>query len=219
VNEERAVASAKSPARKLKVKADRPRKVKLKTKAECLQRGKDGKRHCIHPLMKDGKDWDVEKTMEVLLPMIASNTASLSSILKLGYEGLPLPGIDTIMRWLNASPDLQARYAGAKQLQADLMAEEMIGIAEDGSGDRVQRTDRNGNTYVELDTEHVQRSRLRIDTRKWLMSKLMPKKYGEKLELAGDPDAPLKTQSTMLDPVALAKMPEAERRKLLETLK
>ena len=33
-----------------------------------------------------------------------------------------------------------------------------------------------------LDAEHVQRSRLRIDTRKWMAGKLAPKKYGEKIE-------------------------------------
>ena len=37
-----------------------------------------------------------------------------------------------------------------------------------------------------MNNEAVQRSRLRVDARKWLMSKLMPKKYGEKLELGGD---------------------------------
>ena len=37
-----------------------------------------------------------------------------------------------------------------------------------------------------VNNEAVQRSRLRVDARKWLMSKLMPKKYGEKLELGGD---------------------------------
>lgn len=33
----------------------------------------------------------------------------------------------------------------------------------------------------QLDTEHVQRSRLRVDTLKWQASKLVPKKYGDKI--------------------------------------
>jgi hypothetical protein len=40
----------------------------------------------------------------------------------------------------------------------------------------------------------VQRARLQVDTRKWLLSKLAPKKYGERLELTGDPDRPLAIQ-------------------------
>jgi hypothetical protein len=42
-----------------------------------------------------------------------------------------------------------------------------------------------------LNGEHVQRSRLRIESRKWLAAKLKPKKYGEKTTIAGDAENPL----------------------------
>jgi hypothetical protein len=44
------------------------------------------------------------------------------------------------------------------------------------------------------DSGAVQKQRLQVDTRKWLLSKLAPKKYGDKLELSGDPDRPLAIQ-------------------------
>ena len=68
------------------------------------------------------------------------------------------------------------------EAQADYLAEEILEIADDGKNDWVERQD--GSAAV--NNEAVQRSRLRVDARKWLMSKLMPKKYGEKLELGGD---------------------------------
>jgi hypothetical protein len=73
-----------------------------------------------------------------------------------------------------------------------MMAEEMLEIADDAKNDWMERQDdEGGNIGWRLNGDHVQRSRLRIDTRKWLASKLKPKKYGDKLELGGDDNSPL----------------------------
>lgn len=64
----------------------------------------------------------------------------------------------------------------------DRIAQEAIEIADEP----VPMTEKGG-----LDSAAVQKQRLQVDTRKWLLSKLAPKKYGEKLELSGDPAAPL----------------------------
>jgi hypothetical protein len=60
------------------------------------------------------------------------------------------------------------------------MADELIDIADDGRNDWMARP---GNATIgyELNGEHVQRSRLRSDTRKWLLSKCLPKVYGDKI--------------------------------------
>lgn len=69
------------------------------------------------------------------------------------------------------------QYARARAVQADRLAEECLEIADDASQDYI--TIMRGDKEVRvLDTEHVQRSRLRIDTRKWYASKLAPKVYG-----------------------------------------
>jgi hypothetical protein len=79
------------------------------------------------------------------------------------------------------------QYARAKEAQADAFAEEMLDIADDGTNDWM--TKRFGETEVEMpNPEVLQRSKLRVDTRKWLMSKLQPKKYGEKLAVEHSTD-------------------------------
>ncbi len=45
-----------------------------------------------------------------------------------------------------------------------------------------------------LDHEHVQRSRLRVDTRKWAAGKLAPKRYGDKLQHTGEGGGPIRTE-------------------------
>ena len=80
-------------------------------------------------------------------------------------------------------------YARAREDGWHAMARECQDIADDGTGDTW--TDDEGKERVNQD--HIQRSRLRVDTRKWLLSKMLPKVYGEKqaVELSGKDGAPL----------------------------
>lgn len=89
-----------------------------------------------------------------------------------------------IMKWLSDGQhaDFVQQYARAREVQAETMAEEMLAIADDGINDTCQDAD--GRTIVNHDV--IARSRLRVDARKWLASKLAPKKYGDRLELAGE---------------------------------
>lgn len=85
----------------------------------------------------------------------------------------------TFFRWMAASPSMQENYARAKEVQAELMVEDILAIADDGRNDTF--LDDKGN--VRTDAEVVNRSRLRVDSRKWLASKLLPKKYGDRSEV------------------------------------
>lgn len=73
------------------------------------------------------------------------------------------------------------------------MADEILEIADDGTNDWVERQNKDGSSYRAFDQEHYQRSRLRFDARRWLLSKALPKVYGDKLttELTGKDGAPL----------------------------
>lgn len=73
-----------------------------------------------------------------------------------------------------------SQYARSKEVQFSAMADELIDIADDARNDWMARPG-NGTIGYELNGEHVQRSRLRSDTRKWLLSKCLPKVYGDKL--------------------------------------
>jgi hypothetical protein len=65
------------------------------------------------------------------------------------------------------------------------MEDELLEIADDGRNDwGEKRNDKGEVTGWTVNGEHIQRSRARIDTRKWLMGKCVPKKYGDKVEQA-----------------------------------
>ena len=101
-----------------------------------------------------------------------------------------MPAISTLFKWIREKPEFSQQYAYATQERTEAMAEDILDIADDGSNDLM--TIQKGNESYEIENKEVtNRSRLRVDTRKWLMSKMKPKKYGEKLELAGDKDNPL----------------------------
>lgn len=73
------------------------------------------------------------------------------------------------------------RYAQARRLCLQHWAEEIIEIAEDGRNDWQERRKLDGTITKSVDHECVQRSKLRIDTRRWLLSKLLPHEYGDKI--------------------------------------
>lgn len=83
--------------------------------------------------------------------------------------------------------DRSARFAEmmekARSAGFDVIATSCLEIADDTSNDYVETTDRNGNPKMALDKEHIQRSKLRIETRLKLLSKWHPIKYGEKLQI------------------------------------
>ncbi len=87
-----------------------------------------------------------------------------------------MPSDNCIYEWRYKHPEFAAKYAQAKIRQAEIMAEEIIDIADDDSKDI--KYDKDGNEVC--NSEFVARSRLRVDTRKWLASKLAPKIYGDR---------------------------------------
>jgi len=93
-----------------------------------------------------------------------------------------MPCVATIFNWFRTEKGFLEQYEKAKEAQADTLAEELLDIADDGTNDWMEKTNKDGeNIGWQLNGEHVQRSRLRVDTRKWVASKLKPKKYGDKL--------------------------------------
>lgn len=96
-------------------------------------------------------------------------------------EDPDLPSQRTVYRWLAAERTFWQLYARAREAQMDRWAEEIVEIADDASNDYIERTGTDGEVERVLDPEAVQRSKLRIDTRKWVMSKLAAKRYGDKV--------------------------------------
>lgn len=88
-----------------------------------------------------------------------------------------MPGKSTVCRWLAENKAFQDQYARAREVQADSWADDILDIADDGRNDTY--TDSEGNERTNQDV--IARSRLRVDTRKWLMARMAPKKYGDRV--------------------------------------
>lgn len=87
-------------------------------------------------------------------------------------------------------PEFLDQYTRAKEESADAMTEDMMDIADDGHNDWMEKYYGDDVVWVE-NKEAIARSRLRVETRKWLASKMKPKKYWEAMKLSGDDESPL----------------------------
>ena len=91
----------------------------------------------------------------------------------------------TFIHWVGEDDELAHNYARAREDLLERMAQEVLDLSdkevpETGDGKK--------------DWQAIQKHKLQVDTRKWLLSKLAPRKYGEKLEVSGDPQNPLVTR-------------------------
>ena len=126
-----------------------------------------------HPLMINGHEWNREAVMAIVLGRIATTSHGLAKILADGHEGHTLPAYRTIDEWIADDEALALRYARARESQADVMADDIVFLADS--------------------CKDHNKCRLQIDARKWVASKLKPKKYGDKVqqELTGPDGGPM----------------------------
>ena len=105
------------------------------------------------------------------------------------------PKASTFLLWVGQNKTLAEQYARAIEIRSEMMAEEILEIADDATNDFML-----AQTGLAFNHEHVQRSKLRVDSRKWILAKLQPKKYGDKIvqEHTGPNGKPL-TPMTMSD--------------------
>lgn len=106
-----------------------------------------------------------------------------------------MPAASTVFLWVIKHQDFSEQYAKAISARSDHWAEEILEIADDGSNDWMERHHGEETIWI-TNGEALNRSRLRVDTRKWLLSKLQPKKYGERIatEVSGPDGGPIQTQ-------------------------
>lgn len=108
---------------------------------------------------------------ELICERIATHGVGLKKLCEM-YDDMPEK--ITIRRWCIKDPQFRSQYARAKSLQIEALVDEIIEIADDATHDVIIND--KGNQVC--NAEFIARSRLRIDTRKWLASKLAPKVYG-----------------------------------------
>jgi hypothetical protein len=93
-----------------------------------------------------------------------------------------LPSRETVRVRIINDADFAGRYARAREAQADTFFDDCLEIADNARNDWMERKGKDDTGWIE-NGEHLQRSRLRIDARKWMAGKLRPKVYGDKADL------------------------------------
>lgn len=183
-----APASPKKPAG---VKPSAPKKAKVVGKAEAPNPAPNNQpKKAPKPKAKTGRPSAYSDAVASKLCDLIASGLSLRKACEL--EGMP--NVSTVIRWLadESRAEFCAQYMRAREAQADHLAEEMLTIADEAE------TTVRGEDVV-FDSTAVARNRLRVDTRKWLASKMAPKKYGDKItaEHTGADGGALQVQSTV----------------------
>lgn len=95
-----------------------------------------------------------------------------------------MPEISTVFKWLRENEEFSKQYARAKEESVVALAEEIMDISDDGTNDWMEYHygEDDSQSGWKINGEALQRSRLRVDTRKWLLSKILPKKYGDRIQ-------------------------------------
>ena len=98
-----------------------------------------------------------------------------------------MPSVKTVLKYaLRDRTGFGESYAQAREIGLRIMEEELLEIADNAG---------KGETDPKLANAAVQRDRLRIDTRKWVAAKQNPRRYGDRVALAGVEDAPIRVTS------------------------
>lgn len=97
-------------------------------------------------------------------------------------EAEGMPPAPTVRLWvIDDREGFAAQYTRARDAALDSMADDVMDIADDSRNDWMDRETKLGNIRV-VDREALERSRLRFDARRWYLSKLAPKRYGDRIE-------------------------------------
>lgn len=113
-----------------------------------------------------------------LADYICERVASGSS-LRRACVGDDMPEPSTFNKWCNNNQALATQYALACMAKAQVWADELVDISDDSTNDYMEIEDDKGHTKRVFDGENMRRTALRVDTRKWYLSKIMPKQFGD----------------------------------------
>lgn len=114
-----------------------------------------------------------------------------------------MPDESTVRAWaLDNTQGFYPQYAKARDIGLDVMADEVMEIADTPERGIKTKTNEKGETET-TEGDMIEHRKLRVDTRKWYLSKLAPKRYGDKVAIGGAEDLP--AIQTTVDPLELAR--------------
>lgn len=107
-----------------------------------------------------------------------------------------MPAQSSVYEWLIARPDFTEQYSRAREEQAETLADEIIAIADE-MPEIIAVTDKKTGALIEhkLDGAFLLWQKNRIEARKWTAMKLKPKKYGDRLQVAGTKGEPMEIEA------------------------
>ena len=108
---------------------------------------------------------------------LVSNGMSLRAACACGDDWTPSEAL--FRQWCDSDADLSSQYTRARDARSDLIFEQCLTIADSQEGDVYKDCDGIEQTNHDI----IARAKLRIDTRKWMLGKMQPKKYGDKIEV------------------------------------
>lgn len=121
-----------------------------------------------------GRPTDYTEELAAHICSEVSSGRSLRSI----CEDEGMPARSSVFLWMSRHKTFSDQYAKAQVDRATAMAEEILEISDDGAGDFIDL----GEGRVAPNSVSVARDKLKVDTRKWLLSRMDPKRYGDKVE-------------------------------------
>ena len=116
-----------------------------------------------------------EGVFDEILRLVASGYTIRNICLMEGF-----PAKRTVWQYMYENPDMKTRYYAAREAGADVLAEECIDIADDGSNDFM--TVGSDDKQV-IDHEAVARSKLRVSARQWYIGKIARNVFGERIDV------------------------------------
>lgn len=151
---------------------------------------------------KKGRPTQYTTEMAALICEFLSEGLTLRQVCR--QDGMPPES--TVRSWaMDDREGFFAQYTRAREIGYHAMADEIMDISDDGQNDWMERNGEDNEGW-QINGEALGRSRLRVDSRKWMLSKALPKIYGDKVLHGSDPDNPLPEQQ-----VTVYQLPDNDR--------
>lgn len=121
-------------------------------------------------------------TKELGLEICDKISNSSKGLRTLCNENTHWPDRSNIFRWRLRIKEFRDLYDEAKKNQVEALVDDCLDISDETSHDIITKVAKDGSEYEVCNSEYINRSRLRVDTRKWLAQKLAPKTYGDRTD-------------------------------------
>jgi len=118
-------------------------------------------------------------TLELAKEICDAIASQSKGLKQLCDENPHWPDRSNIKKWIRKDLTFRAMYTEAKKDQVESLVDDILEIADDTRNDTLTKYDHDGEPYEVCNSEWINRSRLRVDTRKWLAAKLCPRLYGD----------------------------------------